>query len=59
MVVSGDSGPDYTLQTATNLAAPVNWLPIVTNLSATPPFSFTDARATNFNQRFYRVGLGP
>ena len=26
---------------------------------AVPPFSFIDTTATNFNQRFYRVQLGP
>ena len=57
--VSGDSGPDYTLLGATNLNAPVTWLPLNTNLSAMPPFGFTDTSATNFSQRFYRVRLGP
>ncbi len=59
MQVSGDSGPDYVLQTSTNLTPPVNWLPIQTNVSAVPPLSFSDAGATNFNRRFYRVRLGP
>jgi hypothetical protein len=59
MQVNGDAGPDYVLLTATNLTPPVNWLPIQTNASATPPFSFSDIEATNFNQRFYRVQLQP
>jgi hypothetical protein len=57
--VSGDSGPDYTLLGATNLSAPVTWLPLKTNLAPIPPFNFTDATATNFNQRFYRISIGP
>ena len=59
LLVSGDPGPDYALLTTTNLSPPVSWVPLQTNLSATPPFSFTDAAATNFNRRFYRVVLQP
>ena len=59
LLVNGSSGPDYILQAATNFSPPAVWLPIITNLSGTPPFSFVDAAATNFNQRFYRVQLGP
>jgi len=57
--VNGSVGPDYFLQAATNLTAPATWLPVQTNLSASPPFWFTDPGATNFSQRFYRVQLGP
>ena len=57
--VSGDSGPDYTLLGATNLNSPVTWLPLKTNLAPLPPFIFTDSAATNFNQRFYRIQIGP
>ena len=53
--VTGDSGPDYIVQASTNLTS---WSSLWTNLSATPPFSFTNA-ATNFSQRFFRVRLGP
>jgi len=59
LTVSGNAGPDYVLQTSTNLTPPVNWRPIQTNASAAPPFSFSDTGATNFNQRFYRVQLQP
>lgn len=59
MLVGGDSGPDYTLFSATNLSSPVSWLPLQTNLAAAPPFIFSDATATNFSQRFYRVQIGP
>ncbi len=57
--VNGGSGLNYYLQTATNLTPPVTWVTVQTNLSATPPFTFTDPAATNFNRRFYRVLIGP
>ena len=53
--VTGDGGPDYTIYGSSNL---VDWLPIWTNTASVPPFTFTDS-ATNANQRFYRVLLGP
>jgi len=59
MLVNGSAGPDYYLQSATNLAPPIAWLPLQTNLSASPPFVFTDPGATNCSQRFYRILLGP
>lgn len=58
LVITGDSGPDYTVQAATNLANPI-WVGLLTNLSATPPFVFTDPLAPYFTQRYYRVLLGP
>jgi hypothetical protein len=57
--VAGDSGPDYFVEATTNLAPPAVWQPISTNLSANPPFSWTDPAAVNAAQRFYRVRLGP
>jgi hypothetical protein len=59
MQVNGSAGPDYYLQSATNLNPPIMWLSLQTNFSATPPFLFIDPSATNFTQRFYRVLLGP
>ena len=53
--VSGTNGPDYIVFTSTNL---VNWLPLWTNVSPVLPFYFMDA-TTSYNQRFYRVLLGP
>ena len=58
LLVNGDSGPDYTLQGTTNLNPTVNWLPLQTNLAATPPFTFTNA-LTHSPSFFYRVKLGP
>lgn len=46
----------YILLGATNLAPPVVWSPIATNIGvAYGNFNFTDPRATNFPGRFYRV----
>ena len=59
MLVNGSAGPDYYLQSATNLNPPIAWLPLQTNFSASPPFTVTDSGATNSNQKFYRVLLGP
>jgi hypothetical protein len=56
--VTGDAGPDYILQTRTNLAATAGWLPVFTNASATPPFQWNTASAAA-GQRFFRVQLAP
>ena len=58
LLVNGSSGPDYILVGATNLNPPVLWLPLLTNVAATPPFVFTNP-ATNLSGRFYRILLGP
>ena len=57
--ISGDSGPDYVLQTTTNLYVPANWLTVFTNANALPPFQYIDATASNFPAKFYRVLLQP
>ena len=56
LTITGDAGPDYVVWGSTNL---VNWAPVATNYSATPPFVFADPSAGNSTQRFYRVLLGP
>jgi pectin methylesterase-like acyl-CoA thioesterase len=55
-VSSGTAGPDYTVLFSTDLT---NWTPIFTNLSATPPFTFTDTNAAASATGFYRVVIGP
>jgi hypothetical protein len=55
-LVSGDAGPDYTVQASTNLA---NWVSLFTTSSPALPFQFADPTAANYRQRFYRVLLGP
>jgi hypothetical protein len=56
LTVSGDAGPDYSLQGSTNL---VNWTTIQTTNPAVLPFLFSDPNSSNYFQRFYRVLLGP
>jgi hypothetical protein len=56
LTVNGNTGPDYIVQTSTNLT---DWNGIFTNYSPTPPFVWIDSSASNFSQRFYRVQLGP
>ncbi len=53
--VSGQSGPDYAVETSTNLT---QWSNVFITNSPTLPFNWTDA-ATNSPQRFYRIKLGP
>ncbi len=55
-VSSGTAGPDYIVLFSTDLT---NWMPIFTNASATPPFTFTDTNAAASTMRFYRIQLGP
>ncbi len=56
LTVNGDSGPDYILQASTNLFL---WNGLYTNPSPVLPFNWTYTGASNFNQRFYRIQLGP
>jgi hypothetical protein len=48
VAVAGVPGFKYVVQASTNL---INWVPLQTN---TAPFTFVDANAGNFRQRFYR-----
>ena len=52
----GTPGHAYVLQTATNLAPPVNWLPVTTNAAdAGGNWTFTDTNSVPAAQRFYRA----
>ncbi|MGA9780229.1 MAG: hypothetical protein WBS33_18380 [Verrucomicrobiia bacterium] len=53
--ISGESGPDYEIQTSTNLT---QWSAVFTSNSPAMPFSWQDIAATN-SARFYRVVVGP
>jgi hypothetical protein len=53
--VGGQSGPDYAIETSTNLT---QWSNVFITNSPVLPFNWTDA-ATNSPQRFYRIKLGP
>ena len=54
--VSGQSGPDYAIETSTNLT---QWSDVFTTNSPTPPFVWMDSNSPAAPQRFYRVKLGP
>ena len=47
--IAGTPGYQYIVQASTNLG---NWIPLQTN---TAPFTFVDANAGQFQQRFYRT----
>ena len=52
----GTPGHTYVLQTATNLAPPVNWLPVITKAAtAGGNWVFTDTNTMPATQRFYRA----
>jgi hypothetical protein len=53
--VSGQSGPDFAIETSTNLT---HWSNIFITNSPALPFNWMDA-TTNSPQRFYRIKLGP
>ena len=53
--VSGQSGPDYAIETSTNLT---QWSNVFITNSPALPFNWTDTNAAP-PQRFYRVKLGP
>ena len=53
--VGGQSGPDYAIETSTNLT---QWNNVFITNSPALPFNWTDA-TTNSPQRFYRIKLGP
>jgi hypothetical protein len=53
--VSGQSGPDYAVETSTNLS---QWSTAFITNSPAVPFTWTDTNSAD-PQRFYRVKLGP
>ncbi len=53
MTVDGVPGYRYIVQASTDF---VNWVPVQTN---TAPFTFVDANASRFGQRFYRSVYAP
>jgi hypothetical protein len=54
--VNGGAGPSYILQGSTDL---INWTSIATNKPTVLPYDVIDPNAGNFNDRFYRILLGP
>ena len=56
--VNGQTGPDYLVETSTNLIT--HWTPVHTANSPSMPFTGTAATDTGGStQRFYRVKVGP
>ena len=53
--VNGQTGPDYAVETSTNLTL---WNNVFTTNSPILPFVWTEP-STNLSQRFYRIKLGP
>jgi hypothetical protein len=53
LTIAGASGVKYIVQASTNM---INWVPVQTNTS---PFTFTDTKAGQFSQRFYRSVSAP
>jgi hypothetical protein len=53
--VSGQSGPDYAVETSTNLT---QWSTVLITNSATVPFTWMDTNSAA-PQRFFRIKLGP
>lgn len=52
LTISGDAGPDYILQTSSNL---LDWTDLTTNHAPAPPFTWTDPAGPG--QKYYRVKL--
>jgi hypothetical protein len=56
--VEGITGPDYTIQTSTNLGRP-GWSTVFQSNSPAVPFDWRDAEEMTDPIRFYRVLIGP
>ncbi len=56
--ISGDYGPDYTIQATTNLA-PASWQIRFATNAPLVPFVWTETNTSLTPARFYRVLLGP
>jgi pectate lyase len=56
LTINGDKGPDYIVLASTNL---MDWAGVFTNPSPELPFNWSDPGTSNFNERFYRIELGP
>ena len=56
--VNGIPGIPFTIEAATNPAAPAAWTPVLTTNSTTMPYFFTDTNVNN-SRKFYRVTAPP
>lgn len=57
LLISGTQGPDYTLQTTTNLMG--TWQSVFTTNSPALPWAFTYTNSTGIPNLFFRIQLGP
>jgi hypothetical protein len=56
----GSPGSTQVLEATADVTPQAGWLPLATNtLDTTGTWQFTDLEVTNFQQRFYRLRLGP
>jgi hypothetical protein len=53
---SGDAGPDYTVQSSTDL---LSWVPVFVTNSPVLPFYWADTNTPLLRRNFYRLQLGP
>lgn len=56
-LINGSLGPDYSIYAATNLSGA--WQLLLTTNPITMPFLFADPASISFQQRYYKVQLGP
>jgi hypothetical protein len=56
LLITGDAGPDYTVQASTDLTT---WTNLFTTNSPAPPFIWTFTNTGDFSQHFFRILLGP
>jgi hypothetical protein len=54
--VNGDFGPDYTVESSTNLTV---WTSVFTTNSPALPFNWTETNPPVFQWKFFRLKLGP
>ncbi|MEJ0089847.1 MAG: sugar-binding domain-containing protein [Limisphaerales bacterium] len=55
--INGSAGPDYSIYATTNLSS--DWQLLLTTNPVALPFQFADPALLDFQQRYYRVLLGP
>jgi hypothetical protein len=56
LTITGDAGPDYTVQASTNLST---WTNLFTTNSPALPLLWVDTNANSFPRRFYRAVPDP
>jgi hypothetical protein len=56
--VNGDVGPNYLIQTSTNLAD-TNWATLFSTNPSGLPFTFVDTNTSELPAQFYRVLISP